>query len=135
MNTIRYPTPGKTLNNYALPENPDVLKAWREATSSPHYLSSYLRLGDPLPPVMRPLGGQKLSGPQRFRVWAKTSVGAHKLYVALDDKIIYRAQRVGAHSFQLDTSTLKKGKHMLVAYLYDTKNRFQRSATAVFTTS
>jgi hypothetical protein len=132
MNTIRYPTPGKSRNNYLLTENPRVLAAWREVTNSPHFLTQLERLGDVLPPIARPLGGQKLRGKVRFQVWAKTFLPKAQLFVALDGKIVYRAQKGGAHSFDVDLSPLKKGKHVLTAYLYDSTKRFQRLTNASF---
>jgi hypothetical protein len=132
MDTIKYPTPGKSLNNYLLVENSRVLKAWRESTGSAHFLTGYLRLGDPLPAVARPLNGQKIRGRVRFRIWSKTFSRNPKLFVAFDNQIIYRARYNGAHLFDVDTSALKKGRHVLTAYLYDNQNRFQRLSNAAF---
>ncbi|MBW3635054.1 MAG: hypothetical protein KY445_01155 [Armatimonadetes bacterium] len=135
MNTIRYPTAGKTLNNYLLTENEAVLRAWREATDSPHFLGAYQSLGDALPPVARPLNSQILHGPTRLRLWAKTYAPNPKVFLALDGKIIYRAQRTGAHTLDVDVSRLAKGRHTLTATLFDAQNRFQRAATASFVAS
>ncbi|RYG68708.1 hypothetical protein EON80_11090, partial [bacterium] len=70
MDTIKYPTPGKSRNNYLLMKHPRVIKAWREATGSAHFLTGYQRLADQLPPLARPLNTQKLTGRVRVRVWA-----------------------------------------------------------------
>ncbi|HEX8465548.1 MAG TPA: glycosyl hydrolase [Abditibacterium sp.] len=131
MNTLGLKLPGKTLNNYLLTANPQVLGAWRRATATPHYLTRYASLGQPLPPVARPLSGQ-LRGQNRIRIWAKNYLTRPRLFVALDDKIIFRAQNSGAHAFDLDVSKLRPGRHSLTAYLYDARGRFQRATTAVF---
>lgn len=132
MDTIKHPTPGKSRNNYLLMQHPRVLKAWREATSSAHFLTGYQRLADQLPPLARPLNGLKLKGKVRMRFWAKTYTPNPRLFVALDNKIVFRAQKSGAHSLDFDLTKLKKGSHTLSAYMYDNKNRFQRLTNANF---
>jgi hypothetical protein len=132
MDTLKYPTPGKSRNNYLLMQHPRVLTAWREATSSAHFLTSYQRLADQLPPLACHLNGLTLRGKVRLRFWSKTYTPNPRLFVALDNKIIFRAQRSGAHFIDFDLSKFRKGKHTLAGYLYDNKNRFQRLSNAVF---
>ena len=132
MNTIAHITPGKARNNFLLTA-PPVLQSWRAATDSAHFLTSYLRLGDALPPVARPLGGLKLRGRARLRIWAKTYGGAPELKVFLDGKPLYRGQKFGAHALDIDFSNFSRGRHTLIAQLFDARGRFQRAQTAVFT--
>jgi hypothetical protein len=135
MNTIRYPTAGKTLNNYLLTENEDVLAAWRAATDTPHFLGEYQKLGSELPPVARPLAGRTLRGPTRLRIWAKTYTPQARLAVALDGKLIYYAQKSGAHTVDLNVPLLSKGRHTLTASLFDAQNRLQLATDTVFIAS
>ncbi|PQV64186.1 Glycosyl hydrolase family 26 [Abditibacterium utsteinense] len=132
MNTIAHVTRGKARNNFLL-TRPIILQNWRAATNSAHYLSSYLRLGDALPPVARPLNNLKLRGRVRLRVWAKTYGGASQLKVLLDGKAIYRAQKFGAHAFDVDFSRFGSGRHTLTAQLFDARGRLQRTQNQVFT--
>ncbi len=131
MNTIAYVTPGKARNNF-LVTRPTVLPSWRAATDSAHFLTSYLSLGDALPPVARPLGGLKLRGRVRLRAWANSFGGASQLRVFLDGKPLYRAQKFGAHAFDMDVSTLADGRHTLTTQLFDSRGRFQRTRSDNF---
>lgn len=134
MNTIARPTPGKARNNYLLTSRP-ILNSWLEATDSAHFLTTYSRLGDALPPVARPLNDLKLRGRVRLRVWAASFGGAAEVRVFVDGKPFYRARKFGAHAFDLQTAAIAKGKHVLSAQLFDFKGRFQRGIRAGFTVS
>lgn len=130
MNTIKYPSPGKTRSNYVLTEKPRILRSWREATDHPFYLSQYQHLGDKLPPVARPLNRLTVPNGATIRLWARTFDPRARVFVALDDKMVASSEASGAIAFKLNATP---GSHVMTAYLYDSKRRFQRQTSAAFT--
>jgi hypothetical protein len=132
MDTIEYPTPGKTLNNYLLTEDPAVLQAWNNETDAPQYLQGREHLGDAQPPLARPMAGLSLSGVATLRFWAKSYQARPRLFVELDGVLISETDKTGATPFRLDTGGLSVGPHRIVAYLYDSSDRFVSSASATF---
>jgi hypothetical protein len=131
MNTMRYPMPGKTLNDYLLTEDKQVLSAWQRETAHPAYLTARELLGDPIPPIEKPLQDAQCGTSATVRVWTKTHSSQSRLWVELDGKLIYGFRKTGAHTVPLEN--LIAGKHTLRALLYDDQSRFRTASTAVFT--
>ncbi len=129
MDTIKYPTPGKTRNNYDLTDHPRVLKAWQNVTNQPHFLTTWQRLGDQLPPVARPLVGKSVKRGTRIRIFARSFDSRAKIYAAIDNKVVFRGQGSGAFDFVLKGTAGPKKLQVLV---YDSKNRFQKQLTTAF---
>jgi hypothetical protein len=129
MDTIKYPTPGKTRNNYDLTDHPRVLRAWQRVTDQPHFLNSWQRLGDKLPPVAQPLAGKKVKIGDKIRIFARSYDPNSKVIAAIDNKIVFRGQGSGAFEFVLKGST---GSKRVQVFVYDSKNRFQKQSNTTF---
>ncbi|HEX8833364.1 MAG TPA: hypothetical protein VF719_04150, partial [Abditibacteriaceae bacterium] len=134
MNTMRHAMPGRQLNNYNLTEQEDLRDYYTYLVQQPYFLGAPERLGDPRPPLPRPLvSGQKMKGMTKLALWVKTYVPRPKVYLKAGPKIVYAAKRPGAHRIDLDTSRLTPGRQILTAYIYDDKNRFITSRETAIT--
>ena len=129
MDTIRFPTPGKTRNNYQFTSHPDVLRAWRAAVDTPHFLQRAPRITDELPPIARPLNGQVVSSTATLRFWARAFDANSRLFVAIDNRVVWSGSASGAGVFRLQT---KPGAHQFEAWVFDSRNRFLKKTSARF---
>jgi hypothetical protein len=128
MNTIRYPSPGKTLNDYTLLDQPAKLAAYQRLTLSPYFLGEFQTLGAPRPQLPRPLqANQTLRGVARFSVWSHFQLTGTKVFFQLGNKIVYASARPGAHEINLDLSQGPFGRQNVTAYVFDRRNRFVNS--------
>ena len=79
MNTIAHPAPGKTLNDYTLGEQPQVLAAYQRVTSAPYFLSQWQTIGNALPTLPRPLGANAMvNGVARLSSWSNLQLERHQ---------------------------------------------------------
>lgn len=129
MNTIKYVTPGKTRSNYDLTDNARVLAAWKDATNTAHFLDRPATLGSDIAPVPRPLRGQNLRRGSRLHIFARSFDADAQVFAAVDGQIVFRGQGGGAFEFPIEASA---GPRRLTVYIYDSKNRFQKSVTVPF---
>lgn len=125
MNSIRHPTPGKTLNDYTITENAEVLATYRRLINTDYYLSAPERLGDNRPSLPLPLtSGQRLPVLARFSVWVKTYVPRPRVYLKVGNKIIYAGRYPGAHIVDADLRQHRNVAQPVTVYVYDDQNRF-----------
>ena len=121
-------------SDYLLTDDSRVLRAWQDVTLNPHFLQSYLALGDETPPVYRQLNGQRIGTPTRIGLWAKNFGPEGTIYLGIDGQSWTRARSGGATYFPFDPRALSRGVHTLSALLYDSKNRFQKRVDVRFST-
>ena len=132
LNTIKYRSAGKTPNDYLLTDNEQVLRAWQEVTLNRHYLQAFLALGETIPPVYRPLGGQFIPNPTKIGVWARNFGPDGTVYFGIDGKSWTKARSNGATYLDFNPRALGSGSHTLSALLYDARNRFQKRVDVRF---
>jgi hypothetical protein len=131
MSSIRYPTPGKTLNDYTLLSEPSKLATYRRLTSSPYFLAGYQELGSPIPQLPRAITpNQVVRGFAKFSVWSNFQLNGTKVLCTLGNKVVYASARPGAHEINLDLSRGPFGRQTVTAYVYDARNRFVNSTFA-----
>lgn len=131
MNTMKYAMAGRQLNNYQLTESPDIIAGYRQIASSPYFLGGPEHLSDARPPLpFAVVEGQKIrvadapGGVARFVLCVKTYVPRPKVYLQVNGKLLYAANRPGAHTVALNLKSLAPGAQTLTVLLYDDKNRF-----------
>ena len=131
MNTMKHAKPGRQLNNYQLSANQSIIANYRQIASSPYFLGGPEHLSDARPPLPFALiEGQKIrvadapGGVARFVLGVKTYVPRPKVYLQVNGKVIYAANRPGAHTVALNLSSLSPGAQTLTLFAYDDKNRF-----------
>ncbi len=125
MDTIARPTPGKTLSDYTLTQQPQVLAAYRQLISSPYFLSRAQRLSDPKPFLPRPLlDNTRLRGIERISAWCNLQLSGTKVFATLGGKVVYASAKPGAQEMALDLSRGPFGKQKLEVLVYDARNRF-----------
>lgn len=124
MNTIRFPQPGKTLNDYTLTDQQQIQDTYHRLVVSPYFLSEYQTLGSPRPPLPRPLvNGETVHGAAHFSAYTSLAV-PHKIYFQFGSKIVQATDLPGALEVNLDLSRGPFGRQPITVYVYDTKNRF-----------
>lgn len=135
MNSMRYPAPGKTLNDYSLGGNNRVLDTYRQAISEPFFLSRWAQnaAAQNAVTVPQPLhAGEILRDRVVLSIWAKTYVARPKVYLQVGRKIVYASNSFGAHQIALDLREFPKGRQTVTAFVFDERNRFVRQiATSV----
>lgn len=125
MDTIARPSLGKTRNDYTLTQQPQVLGAYRQLTSSPYFLSRAQRLSDPKPFLPRPLlENTRLRGLERLSAWCNLQLSGTKVFATLGNKVVYASAKPGAQEMTLDFSQGPFGRQKLEVLVYDAKNRF-----------
>jgi hypothetical protein len=137
MNTLKHAAPGRQLNNYSLTEQPAILSAYRSLVSSDYFIGAALSVGGKPPKtwsygvpyaVPRPLQvGQAVSGQAKLSLWVKSYVSRPRVYVQVDDRLLYAGARPGAHEITIDTRSLPVGPRRLIAHVFDDKNRWVQS--------
>jgi hypothetical protein len=132
MDTIARPSPGKTRNDYTLPQQPQVLGAYRRVTSAPYFLARAPRLSDPKPFLPRPLlDGTRVSGTEHLSAWCNLQLTGTKVFATLGGKVVYASAKPGAQEMTLDFSRGPFGKQKLEVLVYDAKNRFVTRASRI----
>ncbi|MEO6908907.1 MAG: glycosyl hydrolase [Abditibacteriaceae bacterium] len=130
-NTLKHPVPGKTLGNYNIEQNANVLATYQRLIADPYFLSAIAAAPPSYPAAPYPLlAGQKVRGVVRFSVWASTYVSSPKVYFKLDNAIIYARQDTGAHHITVDFGRVAAGRHAITVYLFDDQNRFITSRSS-----
>jgi hypothetical protein len=128
MNSMRHPTAGKTLNDYTLTDQSAVMQAYRSVTAAPYFLSRFQRLGDPNPPLPRPLlADSKFRDVVRLSVWTDFQQAGRKVLLSVGGRIIYASARPGAHEIGLDLTRFPIGRQSLLVAIYDARNRLVNS--------
>lgn len=115
-NNLRHARAGRQLNNYSLTDQEVIKVAYRRLTGNPHFLTSYLernRTGN----GWRPEG--KFAPREKLALWVTSPAPQPKVVVQLGNKVIYAAQRTGAHLLALPS----KGQGALTVAVFDAQNR------------
>ncbi|MBV9866193.1 MAG: hypothetical protein JO316_12640 [Abitibacteriaceae bacterium] len=130
MNTIRYPSPGKTLNDYTLTDDRAVARAYAGQISPAYYLSEREHLSNARPPLPNLVeSGQKVGGHVRFSIWVKTYVARPTVLLKIGNRIVYAGRQPGAHIVNLDLTRAASGEQPVTTYVYDNQNRFISAET------
>ncbi|MDF2440131.1 MAG: hypothetical protein JWN98_1115 [Abditibacteriota bacterium] len=131
MNTLRLGLPGKTLNDYTLTDQRAVLNTYRRIVASPYFLGRFQTLGDPRPPLPRPLiAGTTVRGIARFSVWSNFQLSGAQTYFQFGPKIVYASARPGAHEINLDLARGPFGRQIVTASVYDARDRLVSRVTS-----
>jgi hypothetical protein len=125
MNTLPLNLKGKTLSDYSLSGNKQVLAAYRRATATPYFLSRAQRLSDPKPFLPRPLlDNTQVRGSARLSSWSNFQLAGARTFAMLGGKVVYASSYPGAHDIALDLSRGPFGKQKFEVLVYDARNRF-----------
>jgi hypothetical protein len=77
--------------------------------------------------------GQQVQGKSSFNVWVKTVIDRPKVYVAVNNNIIYAREGNGVHDVPVDADSLTAGSKRVRVYVYDQANRFVSTAATTIT--
>jgi hypothetical protein len=109
-------------NNYAVTHNPKVLAAYREAISSPWFLSDVVTEQDELKPQPMPLkDGATISGTVMVSGWAPFHRGEKRLRLKVNGKVIAEAADVSSWQAVIDASQQKPGRGVIEAEVIEGK--------------
>jgi hypothetical protein len=112
---LRHAREGRQLNNYRLTEHPTLLNTYRELTKSAHFLTS------PLPRGASTVGWREVKSKVQNRqiaLWVTSYAARPKVVVKQGERIIYAAQRTGAHFLSLPDSS-----GQLTVAVFDSRNQ------------
>ena len=137
VNTIRHGSKGAP-NNYALTEDNALLAAYREVVKPDYFLTTpqnrQSATAAPSPSMPRLLFlGQQVKGKANLSIWVKTIVDKPRVYLALNNNVVYAREGNGIHTVPLDTDALTPGRKRVRVYVYDDQNRFIATAATTIT--
>lgn len=109
-------------NNYAVTHHPRVLAAYREAISSPWFLSDVVEEQPEIKPQPMPIkDGAQISGTVLISGWAPFHRGEQRLRLKVNGKIIAEAADVSAWQAVIDSSQQKQGRGVIEAEIVEGK--------------
>ncbi len=129
-NNLLHARAGRQLNNYRLTQYPEIEKAYRQLTASPHFLTSYrqsearqsqAQSSTPAPQVREIVENDSLRRGERVYLWVTSASARPAVFVQAGSRVIYAGQRVGKHV--LDLSNLPPRADSLLILVYDGKGR------------
>ena len=135
VNTIRHGAVGAP-NNYALTEDHEVLDSYRTLIQNPYFLgaSSWNKPQNSpatMPRLIRL--GEPVSGVINLSLWIKTVLEKPKVYLSINNALIYAQEGNGVHNISINTATLASGPKRLRVYVFDEQNRFVTTAATTVT--
>lgn len=78
--------------------------------------------------------GQAAQGQTTFNVWIKTPLFRPKVYLSLNNQIIYAGEGNGTHNIKINADALTPGAKRARVYVYDEQNRFVSTAATTILT-
>ncbi|MBV9468749.1 MAG: hypothetical protein JOZ57_05845, partial [Abitibacteriaceae bacterium] len=131
VNALQHQVPG-TPNDYTLTDNRNVLAAYQHIIDSPYYLdqipvrNTASGISIVMPRLV--LLGQRVRGTTKFSMWVKSYVPQPKVYLAINNQIVYAGVGNGAHDVEVNTDGLGAGYKRVRVYVYDANNHFVTTA-------
>lgn len=120
MDTIRYATPGRQLNNYSLFDNPSVADAYASAVKSPYFLEE---VGGAAPAAPQPLGAAfQLAQGERVSFYVRTYESNPQVSATFDGKPLANWSEASEYSATLPEGTTP-GKHTISVEVRDRGGR------------
>jgi hypothetical protein len=108
-NNLRHARPDRQLNDYSLSDDPKILRAYSEAIAPDYFL------GQPnVSPraTIRPLrDGDAVSGIVTFSGWVRSYLDRPRVYMLVDDQVLYAGDAPGPPVCRWDARRVKPGAH------------------------
>lgn len=124
MNTIKYASPGRRLNDYSLLDVPRVASAYGRAVSSPYFLSEVTSFPECAPWETTPLAqGAVVKGKLHLSAYVKTYDQRPKVEWFVNDTPEYETDIPGSYAFDLDTYKYPPGPATIKVVVTDSAGK------------
>jgi hypothetical protein len=129
-NNLRHARPGRQLNNYSLTEDPEILRAYRDAVAPDYFLG---HPEDRPTSFIRPIReGEVLSGVVTLSAWVRAPSGRPRVYLLAGDTVLHAGNIEGPYLCRWDTRRVAAGPHTLRLVVADgTGRRLMEKRVAV----
>ena len=124
MNTIKYASPGRRLNDYSLLDVPRVASSYGRAVESPYFLSEVTSFPECAPfetvPISEDTG---LHGVVHLSAFVKSYENRPKVEWVVNGDAKYSTDVPGSYNYDLDTSSLPSGQAKIQLIVTDSQGK------------